>query len=639
MNVLLVLAEERSICESLRAALPETDLLLFESSTERALRRLVTMNVDMALVDDAPALGHQALVKLREAAPGLPVVVLSARSDSETMAGWTLAGAAGCVIKPFSCEALQQAVAALTRKNIVPAHELEPVRRSAVFVPEAPKLSTIGQHQMALRWVSRTASHIEDPRRLSQSLVDSAIDIFDAVRSAVLLETTGCVRVIASQGVPKSVADSLRLTFSTGLMRWFEENTCLFDRFFNRDALSAQKELLVLGGRLAAPLLVGGRVCGAVVIGEKASGVDYSFEERELLSVIARCASTALEKAQSYRDTSQQHTRLDAILANITAGVVTVLPNRTVSMMNQQAESILQVRAVDVLGLSVQKLGSGFADVVLRVLADGKPRLRQEVHDAAIKARLGMSVTPMGTDGVVVIFSKVPEKTVGRNEAAYSPFWEFLSERVAQEVKNPMVAISTFAQLLPKKYDSSDFRESFFQVVQSEVGRINAVVETLLAFSRQPELVLHRADLNETLRNVLKIFEEELAAHKIKVEVQLEGDGLETRMDSQHVSQAVEHVLRNSIEAMPKGGTLRIKTGVQNGLLQMTVSDTGPGIPEEESPRIFMPFYSTKTKGMGLGLPLAMRIMQQHEGDVKLVETGPGGTTFELNIPSKEVDA
>lgn len=642
MNILLVIAEDRAICESLRAALPEKDLVLAESSVDKALRRLISMKVDAVVIDDAPSLGHHALSRVLETVPTEPTVILSSRSDSETLAGWTLAGARGCVVKPFSCESLGAALEGVLQgrepRVVESAFPAAVVDRAWSAMPEISKSAAIGQHQMALRWVSRTSGHIEDPHRLSQSLIDAATDIFDTVRCAVLLESNGHVRVVASHGVPPSVTESLRLSYTSGLMRWFEQNACLFDRFANTEAISAVKEMRAVGGCIGVPLLTHGRVCGAIIIGEKASGPGYSLEERELLTILARCASTALEKAQVYRETSTQQSRLDTILANIAAGVVCVLPNRTISMMNQQAENILRVRAVDVLGRSVQKLGSGFSDVVLRTLADNKPRLRQEIRDVAVNATLGLSVTPMGAEGVVAIFSKLPEESVSKNDVAYSPFWEYLSERVAQEIKNPMVAINTFAQLLPRKYDSEDFRDAFSRVVQKEVARINGVVETLYSFATHPELMVKRSDLNETVRSVLKAFDEELATHAIKVETQLDPSVSEAEFDAEKLTQAIHSVVQNSVEAMPSGGTLTVRTSRDHDTCHVVVADTGPGVSREHVPMIFMPFYSTKERGMGLGLPTAMRIVRQHNGEMRLVETPEGtGAVFQVSFPAAQV--
>jgi signal transduction histidine kinase/DNA-binding response OmpR family regulator len=638
MNILLVIADERSICESLRAALPETDLLLFEGALNKALRRLIAIRVDAVIIDDAPSLAREALARVLECAPLTPVIMLSSRSDAESLAGFTLAGARACVVKPFACEALRAAVEGVTRpRETVSAGNGASARSYSRNEParnDTTKDTTISQHQMALRWLSRISGHVGDPRRLSQTLVDSATDTFDAVRCAVLIETNGNFRVMASQGISPGVTDSLRLTFDSGLMRWFEETLCLFDRLANREALGAIKEMQVLGGRMAVPLLCSGRVYGALIIGEKASGLDYGLEERELLTVMGRCASAAFERAQVYRDTSTQQNRLDAVLASITAGVVTVLPNKTVAMMNQQAERILQVRAVDVLGRSVQKLGSGFADVVLRTLNDGKPRLRQEVRDPAINATLGLSATPMGSEGVVVIFSKLPEETVSRSEVFYSPFWEYLSERVAQEIKNPMVAINTFAQLLPRKYDSEDFREAFFRIVQKEVGRINDVVDTLFEFARRSDLELRRTDVNETVRNVLQSFENELNARAIRLETEWDPAVAEANLDLSYFPKAVHSLVQNSIEAMPSGGTLKVRTQRRDDRCEIVIADTGPGIPHEQAPLIFMPFYSTKEHGMGLGLTTASRIVKQHEGDLELKETSENGSAFAISVPA-----
>lgn len=633
MNVILVAAEERGICESLRAALPETDLLFFEPTTDHVVRRLISIQADVVLIDDAPGLGQQTLLKVIECAPRVPCLVLSSRRDPETLASLTIAGARQCLVKPFSCEELR---AALQRLAVpVPA----PQSTAPVDNDAHASSSALNQHQTALRSLGRTFGHIKNAARLGQSLVDATVDVFDAVRSAVLIEQHGLVRVAASHGVPESVASQLRLSFASGLMRWFEENACLIDRTTARNATAATKEMQVLGARLAVPILARGRVCGAILIGEKASGIEYSVEEKELLSTFARLASTSFENAQLYQDLSRQQARLDAVLANVTAGVVTVLPNKCVGMMNQSAERILQLRAVDVLGRSVQKLGSGFADVALRTLADGTPRLRQEVRDPAVNATLGLSATPLGDQGVVIIFSKIPAEKVAPEDVAYSPFWEFLASRVAQEIKNPMVAVNTFAQLLPKKYDSEDFRTAFADVVQKEVTRINNVVETLFDFAQHPRLVLQKSNMHATLQNVLDGFQEELAARNINVHMQWDPDVTEVEMDPIHFSRAVHNVIQNSIDAMPGGGILEVATHRSGADLELVISDTGPGIAAQDASLVFMPFFSTKERGMGLGLTVANRIMEQHEGKLELRNSTNKGGVFALRLPAARAGA
>lgn len=637
MRVILVIAEERAVRESIRAAWPEGDLLLFEDRVEAAGRRLVSLQADAIVLDDGPGLGMEALAPIKALAPGTPVVVLSARGDLITQASFARSGADACVPKPFSCDALREEVNRVTTP--APAHGPAPAPTASQAAAGSLLLQ---QHQMALRWLSRASSHSEEPARLSQALIEAAVDIFGAARSVVLLEDQGLVRVAASQGLPENIAQPLRLSFSTGLMRWFDAHACLIDRHAiegqtalgDAHAAAAVKEMRLLHAVLGAPLIRAGQVFGAVLLGERVAGGGYTVEERELLALVARCVSLVFERAQAHAETARRHARLDRVLAHINAGVVTIAPNKTIVMMNQSAERLLNLRAIDLVGRSVQRLGSAFADVALRTLADGTPRLRCEFHDPAINATLGLSATPLGEEGVVVVFSRLPDRDMDRGELALSPVWDYLASRVAQEIKNPMVAISTYAQLLPKKYDTPDFRDSFSEVVQKEVARINAVVETLYAFAETPRLALEAADVDTAVRHVLDALRDEMREHAITLDADLTTGGVQAEIDVHHFGTAVANVVRNAIDAMAHGGTLSVRTTRENGYVEVRITDTGPGIPQQDAANVFLPFFSTKERGMGLGLAIANRIMKQHKGEIRLLHSEKGGSCFALQLPA-----
>ncbi|MCH7910415.1 MAG: response regulator, partial [Candidatus Hydrogenedentes bacterium] len=187
MNIILAITDDRSITESLHAALPDTDLLLVESSTQGALRQLISVQADVILLDDAPRLGMDALRVLHTQVPAharsgspIPIIVLSSRSDQAAIAAYTAAGAQRCLVKPFKCEALLDLI-----------QEMSPPKRSTPDViptalPETDRgASSIRQHQMALRWMSRNLTYFEDVSLLAQTLVDALVDILDVSRSVV----------------------------------------------------------------------------------------------------------------------------------------------------------------------------------------------------------------------------------------------------------------------------------------------------------------------------------------------------------------------------------------------------------------------------------------------------------------------
>lgn len=631
MKIALILADNQAIGESVKALLPEDTLPLLEPSVACALRRLINAQPDYIVIDDAPKLGERAIAELKNSVPQTPIIALASRKDGEYQAAFILAGAKTCVTKPFTCEELLSAI-----RDTQQPHPRVPS-------PGAPRTwrtdekRSITECRRALRWLAHGSLHSDSSGEIAQNLAHAVADIFGAVRTAVLLESEHRFRVRGAVGLAENITANIRLQSHTGLMRWFEEHPCIFHpAAMEAPPQDAVKEMAILGAQAAAPLLCGGRPFGAVVIGERASGVPLEVEDCELLTTVAQAASQAFERARQHRNLTRQQKRLDAVLSHIQAGVVTVKSDKTISMINNSAEGILHVRAAEVLGKSVQKLGSGFADVALKTMRDGRPHLRVVINDPAVHAELGLSATPLGAQGVVVIFSVLPKEEVPTEEITHSPFWEHLASRVAQEIKNPMVAINTFAQLLPSKYDSEDFRTEFSAVVQREIQRINGVVETLFRFAEHPRLSLQEIHLRDTVGSVLTTFDEELRTRSINVQTAWATDEPTVALDNLYFSQAIHNVIQNSIEAMPSGGTLKVGTKRNNGNCELTIADDGPGINESDAAQIFLPFFSTKETGMGLGLTVATRIARQHEGDLRLVERPEGGTTFEFSLPSAE---
>ena len=537
MKVLLAITNDAAVREALRANAGEDDVLIAESSVNDAARRLIAIRADVLLLDDGPGLGCAALDTLHAAAPHTPIIVLSSRSGLATQAELRKAGADDVVIKPFSCETLRLAI---ERNMSGTASEADrPAPRAAQTLPGEYVLA---QHQMALRWLSRATAQRNGQTALAERLAEGALDIFDAVRCAVLLDTGGRIRIAASHGISDSIRDTLSLDYGSGIMRCFDQHATLLER--GSAPAGAVRELEVLGGHLAAPLLRDGRVFGALVLGEKAAAATYAREERELLSLVARSASLLFPPAKA----------------------------------PPAAES-----------------GSTLPE---EPAAAPEPR----------------------KDGI-----------------SDSRFWEYLSSRVAQEIKNPMVAINTFAQLLPRKYDSEEFRGAFSRVVQKEVQRINGVVETLFAFARHPVPERRTCSVDDTVRDALRSFEDELAARSITLETTWENPGTQAQLDPIYFTQAVHNLLQNAVEAMPAGGRIHVETRRKNGSAEIVVTDTGPGVKPGDEEQIFLPFYSTKERGMGLGLPIAHRIVQQHDGQLKVLRTDSGGGAFIIHLPA--VDA
>ena len=631
MRVYLLITGAPAIRAAVREACEEDDVLLCEASPESAARRLVSLQVDVIVLDESPGIAAGATAELRALAPSSAILVLCDDGRLSPPSAYLRLGANACLEKPLDTCVLREA---LSRAAGAAAPEpVSPPRMDS----DAPRYA-VGQHQMALRWLGRASAQGGGAERLAERLCDFCVDLFDTLRCYVLLEKgNDVVTVHARAGQAETVAMDLRLRYTSGIMRFFDQQGCLLDRELAAVSPDALKELQLLQARVGAPLFRAGRVCGALLLGDKATAPRYTAEERELLTLVARCVSVLFDNAREHGETRTRQQRLDAVLAHINAGVVAVGPDRSVTMVNESAERLLNQSAADLLGRRARALPSAVAEAIERALEDGQPRVHEEIHDQAFAQPLGLSVTPMDEEGVVALFWALPGEGESPRSAEGEDYWNFLAGRVAQEIKNPMVAISTFAQLLPQKYDAPQFRADFSDVVQEEVGRINRVVDQLVEFSQEPELRCELTDVNQLVRNVLDTFRGQLRAEGITLNARMDAAPLMAEVDPIFYAQAVHNVIRNGIEATAGGGALEVAVERVGDAVELRVRDTGRGLTREQAARAFLPFFSGKERGMGLGLPVARRILRAHGGALRLIESGEGGSCFALQTPIARV--
>ena len=220
-----------------------------------------------------------------------------------------------------------------------------------------------------------------------------------------------------------------------------------------------------------------------------------------------------------------------------------------------------------------------------------------------------------------------------------------LAAGMAHEIKNPLVSISTFTQLLPERYEDEDFRNTFSRLIGKEVQRIDSIVSRLLKFSRPAKPFLQAIRLHAALEDSMNLISQQLRRKDIRLEKNLDAVNDLINGDVDLLSQAFINFFLNAIEAMQEGGTLTVSTveirskwyssrhGGSGTRIRLSIADTGCGIPAKDLARIFDPFFTTKSSGTGLGLSVSHSIIDEHDATLE-VETEEGkGTTFNLLFP------
>ncbi len=353
-------------------------------------------------------------------------------------------------------------------------------------------------------------------------------------------------------------------------------------------------------------------------------------KERELERLKA-VAEQRAETVESYTEN---------ILQCVSNGVITFDLEDRVATMNRAASEMLGIERFDAIGKTCNEL---FNEDICRAVSDTREKRRQvvrmETGIETAKGRLWIGYnTALLTDkkdvaiGVILSFSDLTEVKRLQEEVELRERLTALGEMsagIAHELRNPMGVISGYLNLLSKKADGSI--RSVIKSIQEEIDGMNRIIGDMLSFARPASINRARVDvadlLNGCVNSVLAARGEDVG---IRTELSLER--AEVFVDEVLMKQAICNIIQNAVEAMPDGGRMSIEARVGTDVT-ITVQDTGMGIQKDKLKKIFLPFFTTKDKGTGLGLALAHKIILSHGGRIDVTSEEGKGSTFRVVLP------
>lgn len=336
---------------------------------------------------------------------------------------------------------------------------------------------------------------------------------------------------------------------------------------------------------------------------------------------------------------------LDQILGKLQDGILLFTGDGRAVLISEPARRFLQVHKENILGLHAREIFDRTTELGSRIMEafDAGTDMHQQeiltkagrrieaslnvIHDDRTNQKLGSLVTLHDPESVEQIES---ELELSRRMAAIGR----LTSGVGHEVKNPINAIVVHLELLRNKLgDTNGAASRHLEVIESEIRRLDRVVQTLVDFSRPVELQLREQDLRQVIGDVLALAGDELSTRHVVLESNMPSSPLMAYVDADLMKQAVLNVIQNGAQAMSEGGRLRVTLEEDKKMAVLRVQDEGPGIPEDIREKIFDLYFTTKSEGSGIGLAMTYRILQLHHGSVEVQSELGRGTEFLMRIP------
>ena len=537
---------------------------------------------------------------------------------------------------------------------LIVAVVFQPLKEKTYSVVEKYLLKDKYDYQVVLRDYTAAVASILDLKQLVNLMVDRVVQAMPIESSSLWLldEETGdykCSKVAKRDGTAEA---KVTLSPESALTRHLGERgkpliKDELDRLIPHPGLDQMhKGFDILEAHLVIPLKVHNEMIGIWCLGEKTSGDIYSDEDIRLLTTLSHQTAVALANSFLYDRIMRMKNHNDNILRHMDSGVVTIDKSMKITAFNRRASEITEIPVSEALNQDVHILPRELAEVLSDTLSQGAIYSDYEINitENGKAIPLGVSTSLLkGQSGVVTgalaVFAdlsqiKKLEMEVRRRERLAS--LGTLAAGMAHEIKNPLVAIKTFTQLLPTKFNDDEFKTKFTTLVGQEVDRIDRLVEQLLDFARPNIPELQPVNLGEIIDETLMLLDSEMSGKNIEMTKDYLHGQARVAGDPEQLKQVFLNFFLNSLEAMGTSGrlsvTLRHLTG-ENSTVVVKITDTGQGISQDILPRIFDPFFTTKAQGAGLGLAISHKILEDHGAEVEVASGADQGTTFSIRFP------
>ncbi len=676
MKTVLLVSASNTLRTRLLRGLEATYSVFTAATNDEALRTLRLTEMELILKEVAgPSRDLGSFIAaVRQLCP-TSVVVCVLTPGSDPRESESDAEAADFVLlEPFTTRQLQsllkqaddklrllQEVAAL-RAARNPLGEASP-DTAAESVP-SPHAAT----QMAKEFAKALAAGFDLPRVLDQFL-DGVSELVRPSRAAILLAGPGShlYRVAAYRGLAPQVVEALTLADDSGLPLWLATEGRLIQieqarsRSADPAARAIARELAALQAVLAIPISSHGELVGILTLGQRISGGGYSRGETETLFALCTHLATAIREIRVHQLLQYEKEFNERILARMSNGVITIDPEQKIVGINGRATEILGLSAREVLNRDLRVLPSPLGDMLYAALAKGRSVNRTEVQLAYRNLPLEVSTYPVMGDrtepmGAVLMFEDLTAQRQLAQEKRSAEQLQLLTQvvaRIADEIKNPLVSINAFMELIGERYDDATFRNQFSSVVGRDVRRLVQIFDKLAALVNDGDYKRETVDMRQIAEECLAdlgaqvlpagpeearllSFTDESTQKHVTATLSHEGPSLLVRGDHAMFKKAISYLIWYLLRKTP-GPEAKISMAISHlaaeDRVRLTIASRTAEVRPEELQAIFDPIQVVQENLLDVGPSVSQRILESQGGRLE-AKQARNEVSFTASLPA-----
>jgi PAS domain S-box-containing protein len=626
MGYILLITEDKDLTSSLKAILGK-EFIVDGVMPVNALKAITESRPTAIFLDSQLTMdSRDLLVRLLEYDPTLTVIKIV--SSFGTAARQAIgSGVFDMVEKPLSAERITHLInKAVEREKLLKENIRLREDLSVRGMNKITDRSENGEHFFQELFQTIT-ENFPDIDRTGVEILKTLKRRFYFNKMLLLLKEKETFITSASLGIEESILSKVEAAHSHPLIMWLLGKNRILNLATEKDLpFDCNNFMDILKCRIAFPLRTfDGRLIGVFLAGDKLTGVDTTFADISFLSTTMDYLATVFDNLSLYREVAFRKDSQESIFKNIPIGIIAVDTEGKVEVFNPYAETIFGLKSEEVMGKPVEKVGSQIADFIRRSLISGEVFDRVEINYVPSRIILGLSTNLIKNgDGVrkgaVAIFHDltfVKEMENKEKEVEKNRYWNLLASRLSHELKNPLVAIKTFAQMLPLKYNDEEFRTKFSDVMQGEVQRINEIIDRINKLAYSMELRPVEVDVVELFRSKIKEVEK-----GDSLRFNIEGSsGVFVPIDPEKFKEAIGYIFDFIHEDTAGVGEARICFENTDKDVEVTISENGNRINLTDSEDFFVPFNSKTRSPVSIGMVLTRKILESHGGSFKCVLT------------------